>query len=63
MVGHDFSDVNQALQHAIIHENRARENWSYSRFKETGRDKDKQVVNLVGEESTDNSDAEICVTE
>jgi hypothetical protein len=45
----------------VIHENRARDHQSRSQFKEAGRDKEKQVVNLVDEESTDDSDVEICV--
>jgi hypothetical protein len=63
MEGHGFTDVDQVLQRAVVHENRAWDNRSYSWFKDTGRDKDEQVVNLVDEESTDDGDAEICVVE
>jgi hypothetical protein len=51
--GHDFTAVNQVLQRAVIHENRARDHRSHGRFKEARRDKKKQVVNLVDEESVD----------
>jgi hypothetical protein len=63
MEGHDFTDVNQVLQRAVIHENRARDNWSYSQFKEAGRDKDKQVVNIIDEELAKDDDGEIYVAE
>jgi hypothetical protein len=61
MEGHDFTDINQVLQHVMIHEKCARNNRPYSQFKEARRDKDKQVVNLVGKESANDSDAEVCV--
>jgi hypothetical protein len=63
MEGHDFADVNQVLQRAIIHENHARDNRSDSQFKEAVRDKEKQVMNLVDEESADVDDDEICIAE
>jgi hypothetical protein len=47
----------------VIHENRARDNRSYSQFKEASRDKVKSVVNLIGEELAKDGDAEICVAE
>jgi hypothetical protein len=63
MEGHDFTDINQVLQHPVIHKNRARDNRSYSRFKEAGRDKDKQVVNIIDDESSEDGNTEICVAE
>jgi hypothetical protein len=59
MEGLNFADV----QCVVINENCARDNWSYSRFKEAGKDKDKQVANLVDEESAEDGDVEICVVE
>jgi hypothetical protein len=64
MEGQDFVDVNQVLQRAVVHENHARDNKSYRRFKDGNtREKEKQGVNFVEEESTSDSDAEICVAE
>jgi hypothetical protein len=35
MEGQDFADVNQVLQQAVVHENRARDHRSHGRFKES----------------------------
>jgi hypothetical protein len=54
MEGQEFIDVNQVLQWAVIHENRARGQWSHSRFRDNNtRDKEKQGVNFVDEEASD----------
>jgi hypothetical protein len=38
----------------VIHENRARDQWSHSRFRDNNtRDKEKQGVNFVDEEASD----------
>jgi hypothetical protein len=63
MEGQDFTDADQVLQCTVIHENHARDNRSYSRFKDVSRDKDKSVVHFVDEESAEGGDAEICVAE
>jgi hypothetical protein len=54
-------DVNQVLQRAVVHENRAKEHGAYSWFKEIG--KEKLGVNFVDKESAKDADAEVCVTE
>jgi hypothetical protein len=62
--GQEFLDVNQVLQRAIIHENRARDHRSYSRFRDSGsKEREKSHVNCVEEESASDDDAEVCVTE
>jgi hypothetical protein len=65
MEGHDLVDVNQVLQRAAIHENRARDQLSHSQFTDSNAwDKEKQGVNFVDEEASDNeSDAEIYMAE
>jgi hypothetical protein len=37
MEGHEFIDVNQVLQRAIVYENCAKEHQAYSRFQEAGK--------------------------
>jgi hypothetical protein len=40
--GQDFTDINQVMQHAITHGNRARDNKQYSRFRDTnGRENER----------------------
>jgi hypothetical protein len=64
MEGQDFIDVNQVLQRAVVHENRARDQRSHSQFWESDtREKEKQGVNFVEEDATDDSDIEVCITE
>jgi hypothetical protein len=64
MEGHDFVDVNQVLQRAVGHENHARDHKQHNWFKDIAtKEREKQVVNLVGEGSDEDNDAEICVTE
>jgi hypothetical protein len=52
------------MQHAIAHENRARDNKHYSRFGDTnGTKKEKYVVNVL-EPNTDNYvEIDVCVAE
>jgi hypothetical protein len=62
--GQEFLDVNQVLQRAIVHENRARDHRSYSRFKDSSnKEREKSHVNCVEEESASDDDAEVCVAE
>jgi hypothetical protein len=49
MEGIDFTDVNQVMQHAIIHENCARDNRPDSQIKEGSRDRENGVVGTVDE--------------
>jgi hypothetical protein len=52
MEGHEFLDVNQVLQRAMVHENRAKDNKSYGRFRDSGsKEKEKSNVNCVDGES------------
>jgi hypothetical protein len=51
MNGLDFADVNQVLQRAMVCENRAKDNKSYSRFKEVST-KEKPGVNYVDKGSS-----------
>jgi hypothetical protein len=61
MEGHEFTDVNQVLQRAIVYENHAKEHRAYNRFKEAG--KEKLGVNFIDEEPADDGDMEVCVAE
>jgi hypothetical protein len=64
MEGHDFTNVNQVLQRALVQENCAKDSRSYSQFKDgSGREKQKHGVNYVEDELTSDDDAEICVAE
>jgi hypothetical protein len=38
--GMEFSDINQVLQLALVHENRARDSRLHNQFREGSRDKD-----------------------
>jgi hypothetical protein len=52
--GHEFLDVNQVLQRAVVHENCAKDQKSYSRFRDNGhKDREKGGVNYL----------EVCVAE
>jgi hypothetical protein len=53
------------IEWAAIHKNHARDQRSHSRFRDSNaRDKEKQGVNFVDEEASNNeSDAEICMAE
>jgi hypothetical protein len=62
MEGHDFIDINQVMQWAMVHENRAREHKAYSRFKEISA-KDKPGVNCVDGSSDSEEEAKVCITE
>jgi hypothetical protein len=62
MEGHDFIDINQVMQWAMVHENRAREHKAHSRFKEISA-KDKPGVNCVDGSSDSEEEVEVCVTE
>jgi hypothetical protein len=62
MVGQDFGDVNQVLQHIVWCESHAREHKAYGRLRENPN-KDKSRVNLVEEDSVSEDDADICVAE
>jgi hypothetical protein len=64
MEGQVFIEVNQVLQRAVAHENHAKYNRTYGRFKdETTREKEKHSANFMDEESAGDSDAEVCVVE
>jgi hypothetical protein len=62
MEGHDFSDVNQVLQWAIVCENQAKEHKTHDRFKEV-TSKDRPNVNCVEDDSTSEEETGICVAE
>jgi hypothetical protein len=62
--GQDFLDVNQVLQRVVVHENRARDQWSYSGFRDSNhRDRDKGNVNYMEEGSASEEEGEVCVAE
>jgi hypothetical protein len=62
MEGHDFVDMNQVLQRAVGYENRVRDNKSYGQLKEGAtRERKKQVVSFVDEDTPRDGDAEVCV--
>jgi hypothetical protein len=64
MEGQDFVDVNQVLQRAVVHENRSRDQRSHRQFRDNNtRDKEKQGVDFVAEETSNGSDVEVCVAE
>jgi hypothetical protein len=64
MEGQDFIDVNQVLQRAVVHKNRAKDHKSFNQFKENNsREWEKHNVNCADEESPSDSEAEICVAE
>jgi hypothetical protein len=64
MEGQQFFDVNQVLQWAVAHENRAKDQSSHGRFKEnTFREREKQNVNCVSEESASDEEGNVCVAE
>jgi hypothetical protein len=64
MEGQEFMDVNQVLQRAVAHENRAKDHRSYNQFKESNhRDGEKNHVNYVDEESTSEGETEAHVAE
>jgi hypothetical protein len=63
MGSHEFSDVNQVLQRAVVYENRARDSRSRSQFKEVGKDRECGVVDTVGEDPSSDDDTEVCVAE
>jgi hypothetical protein len=52
------------LQKALVHENRARDQRSFGRFKESNSiEKERPKVNFVEDESASDGDKEICVEE
>jgi hypothetical protein len=61
--GQEFSDVNQVLQHAVNHENWARDSRSSSWFCEGSRDKEHNTMGAVDGETSSDEDAEVCVVE
>jgi hypothetical protein len=64
MEGHDFVDVNQVLQWAVGHENRAKDHKPHCQFRDvTTKEREKQVVNLVGEGTDEDDNVEVCVAE
>jgi hypothetical protein len=63
MEGQKFADVNQVLQHDVIHENCARNTRANCRFRDGGKHKERTSMGMVEENGTSNDDAEICVAE
>jgi methyl coenzyme M reductase subunit D len=64
MEGQEFLDVNQVLQRAVVHENRAKDHISYNWFKENNsKEREKSHVNCVDEESASEDENEVCVAE
>jgi hypothetical protein len=60
--GHDFADVNQVLQRALVQKILAKDSRSYSRFKDgSSREKEKRGANCVEDELTSDGDAKICM--
>jgi hypothetical protein len=56
--------VNQVLQRDVVHENRARDQRSYNRFKDNNhRDRDKGNVNYMEESMASEEEGEVCVAE
>jgi hypothetical protein len=63
MEGVEFQDVNQVLQRALVHENRARDSRSSSQFREGSRDKEWSTVGAVDGEVSSDEDIEVCMAE
>jgi hypothetical protein len=60
--GQDFLDVNQVLQRVVVHENHARDQWSYNWFRDSNhRDRDKDNVNYMEESLASEEEGEVCV--
>jgi hypothetical protein len=63
MDGQDFTDVNQLLKWAVMHESRAEEAKNHGRFRETAS-KEKPSINYMEEDSTNgDDDSGVCVAE
>jgi hypothetical protein len=60
--GQDFTDVNHLLQRVLAQESRAKEHTVQNRFRENNV-KEKLGVNCIGEDSTSDNDADVCITE
>jgi hypothetical protein len=66
MEGQQFFDVNQVLQQAIAHENHTEDQRLHGQFKENTfreREREKQNVNCVSEESASDEEGKVCVAE
>jgi hypothetical protein len=57
----EFSDINQVMQCALVHENHARDSPSHSRFRESSRDKDRGTVGMVDNSVSNEDYVEVCV--
>jgi hypothetical protein len=62
--GHEFLDMIQVLQRVVMHENHAKDQRSYSQFRDNNhKDRDKGYVNYLEEGSTSNDEGEVCMAE
>jgi hypothetical protein len=62
--GHEFLDVNQVLQRAVMHENRAKDQRLYSQFRDNShKERDKGNMSYLEEESARDDEGEVCVAE
>jgi hypothetical protein len=62
--GQEFLDVNQVLQRAVMHENHANDQGSYSRFRDSNhKERDMGNVNCLEEGSASDDEGEVCVAE
>jgi hypothetical protein len=61
--GHEFSNVNQVLQHVVAHENCSRDARTHGRYRESGREKEKSSVGALDENVSNDEDTEMRVTE
>jgi hypothetical protein len=61
--GHEFGDMNQVLQHAVAHENCARDTRTHGRYRENGKEREKTSVGALDENMSSDEDTEVCVAE
>jgi hypothetical protein len=62
--GQEFLDMNQVLQRVVMHENHAKDQRSYSRFRDSShKERGKGNVSYLEEGSVSNDEGEVCVAE
>jgi hypothetical protein len=61
--GQEFLDVNQVLQCALTHENRARDSRTHNRFRDGGKNNEKGHVGLVDESASSDEEMGVCIAE
>jgi hypothetical protein len=61
--GQKFTDVNQVIQCAVAHKNRARGSRPHNHFKEGCKDKERGSVSMVEESQVSEAEVEVCIAE